>query len=169
MQLVLKGTYVLTLPPESLIISSRTSLKSFFSSNLWMHSGPHLLVCLHFDFFLFLSQLPFGFASATDFWSGFPPTFLAYLPPSPGSYVLSCRINISDPQPHSSAAKVCIWVFFSHPLWHSRCSTRREALYARVQSHGAISSEGIYKGATMHKGARPASLATSLSLPFIAH
>lgn len=64
----------------------------------------------------FFAQLPFGFrsSSATDFRSGLPPTFPAYLPPSPLSYVLSCRINISDLQPRSSAVKVCIWVFFPY-------------------------------------------------------
>lgn len=124
-----------------------------------LHSsyGPRLLVWLHCS------------SSATDFWSGLPPP--AYLPPSPLSYVLSCRINISDLQPHSSGVKVCIWVFFPYVPFGTvdaveggRPFTQEYSLV--VQSPAG---ESIKRLQYMHKGARPASSATSLSLPFIAH
>lgn len=123
----------------------------FFPSNLWMHSGPHLLVRLHFDFF-FSRPTPFRIcsSSATDLWSGLPPTFPAYLPPIPWKL---CAL-VSNKYFWPAAAQLCsqslhLGLRSLHPLWHSRRGRRREALYARVQSHGAISSGGVYKAATI--------------------
>lgn len=165
--LVLKGTYVLILPSESHIISSR-------SFTLLMNAFWTSLACLVALWFFF-AQLPFGFcsSSATDFWSGLPPTFPAYLPTIPSKlcalvsnkYFWPAAAQLSSQSLHLGLLSV-------RPLWRSRRSRRREALYARVQSRGAISSRGggsIKQLQYMHKGARPASSATSLSLPFIAH
>lgn len=55
----------------------------------------------------------------------------------------------------------------SPPLWHSRRSRRREALYARVQSRSAISIGGIYKAATVYaQGCMPCLLSHFPLAPF---
>lgn len=143
------------LPSESIIISSRSSLQSFFHPTLWTHSGPHLLVWLHCDFFLlffFFSQLPFGFARLLLQTSGpaFLPPSLPTCPPSPASYVLSCRINISDPQPHSSAVKVCIWVFFPYiPFGTVDTVQGGRPFTQECRLMVQFPAGGIYKGATI--------------------
>lgn len=154
MQLVWKGTYVLMLPSESIIISSRSSLQSFFHPTCECILD---LTCLFgctliFSIIFFLLPTPFRIcsSSATDLWSGFPPTFLAYLPPSPGSYVLSCRINISDPQPHSSAVKVCIWVFFPYiPFGTVDTVQGGRPFTQECRLMVQFPAGGIYKGATI--------------------
>lgn len=156
-----------------------------------MYSSSHLSLlllppCLHFSCecildltclfgctLIFFAQLPFGFcsSSATDFWSELPPTFPASLPPSPVSYVLSCRINISDPQLHSSTVKVCIWVFLPYVPFGTVAAVEGGRPFTQEYSLLVQSpaGESIKRLQYVDKGARPASSATCLSLPFIAH
>lgn len=129
----------------------------FLAYNLWMHSAPHLLVLLHFE-----SpppwppspprpQTPSRICSSSAYRLLVrPPSHPPSLPPSlptcphpPGSYVLWCRINISHPPLHKLCSQSLLLALLSlHPLWHSRRRRRTEALYARVQSRGAICSWG---------------------------
>lgn len=140
-----------------------------------MHSGPRLLVWLRFDFFLPNSLSDFARLLLQISGPGSLPPSLPTCRPSPLSYALSCRINISDLQPHSSAVKVCIWVFFPYVPFGAvdaveagRPFTQEYSLVVQSPA-GGRGGESIKQLQYMHKGARPASSATSLSLPFIAH
>lgn len=125
--LVLKGTYVLILPSESLITSSRSSLF------LWTS-----LACL-------VALLVFCYR------------FLVWAPspclPAPIASKLCALVSNKYFWPAAAqlwSQSLHLGLLSVRPLWHSRRSRRREALYARVQSRGAISSGGIYKAATVY-------------------
>lgn len=144
--------YICTHPPPPIWISYYF-LQVF---TLLMNAFWTSLACLVALWFFF-AQLPFGFcsSSATDFWSGLPPTFPAYLPTIPSKL---CAL-VSNKYFWPAAAQLCsqslhLGLLSVRPLWRSRRSRSREALYARVQSRGAISSGGqgggIYKAATVY-------------------
>lgn len=103
--------------PLNLLLFPPGLCSSLFFLQLMSAFWTSLACLLACALIFFLCPAPFRIcsSSATDLWSGLPSTFPAYLPPqSPGSDVPLFRINISDPRPHSSAVKVCVWVFFPY-------------------------------------------------------
>lgn len=137
------------------------SFSILYSPPLLMNVMWTLLVWLHFDF----CPIPFRIclSSAIDFW------FDLSLPsPTSCKLCILCWINISDLQLLCSQ-KSASGSLSLRPLWHKRGGG--EGLYARVQSHGAISTrESIksYSMCTQGRARRPPS-AACLSLPFVPH